>query len=45
MTLHNKASIARWPVDGNVTIARGAKHLLLELHYLVHCHGNCGNSK
>jgi hypothetical protein len=45
MTLHNKAGIERWPVDGYVTIARGAKHLLQELHNLVHCHGNCGSSK
>ena len=40
MTLHNKASTERWPVDGHFTIARGAKHLSLELHDSVYCHGN-----
>jgi hypothetical protein len=40
MTLHIKASMERWPVDGHFTIARGAKHLLQEFHNLVHCHGN-----
>jgi len=42
MTLHIKAVIERWPVDVHFTISRGAKHLLQELHNLVHCHGNCG---
>jgi hypothetical protein len=45
MTLHVKASIERWPVDGHVTITRGAKHLLQGLHNLVHCHGNSSRFK
>jgi len=40
MTLHIKASIERWPVNGHVTIARGVRHLSLEFHDLVHCHRN-----
>jgi hypothetical protein len=42
MTLHIKATVERWPVEGHFTIARGAMHLLLEFHDLVHCHGNLG---
>jgi len=42
MTLHINATVERLPVNGHFTIARGATHLSLEFHDLVHCHRNLG---
>jgi hypothetical protein len=34
MTLHIKATVERWPVEGHFTIARGAMHLSPEFPIL-----------